>query len=144
MCVFCENKSKKLETPEPYARNVDMPSLNRPSRLGQSWDTLETPEPQTKKKRTQTTDNDRIGQFVADSCEINVGDTRGDIASVVYSEYVAFSRQSGFTPKSAPELTKWFEKKGIAKVRSRRGYDDGNSSQWRYQGVRLKTTYRIA
>lgn len=88
-------------------------------------------------------DNDRIGQFVADSCEINVGDTRGDIASVVYTEYVAFSRQSGFTPKSATELTKWFEKKGIAKVRSRRGYDDGSSSQWRYQGVQLKTTYLI-
>lgn len=31
-------------------------------------------------------------------------------------------------PKSAPELTKWFEKKGIAKVRSRKGYDDGSSS----------------
>lgn len=88
-------------------------------------------------------ENDRIAQFIHEACEINIGDSEGEIASTVVKEYRAFSRQNGYTPKSAQELTKWLDKRGVPRKKSRKGYNDGGSNKERYQGLKLLVTFLL-
>lgn len=95
-----------------------------------------------KAKQDWLFDNDRIGEFLIEACEILPDEYRGEIASVVYKEFIAYLSQNGYQSRSAKELTKYLrDKKAIPKVRSRHGFNDGNSNQWRYKGLKLVGTF---
>lgn len=82
-------------------------------------------------------ENDHIGEFLTECTSINLDDDRGEIATNVFNEYIAFCKLNQYMPKSSQAFKSYLEKIGIKRVKNRKGYDDGNSSQWRYIGLKL-------
>lgn len=99
------------------------------------------PESVTKETSNWLFENDHIGEFVAEATKIHIDETRGEIASRVHNEYQAFCKESGYYPKSSTAIKHYLESKGIPKLRSRNGFRDGSSNQWRYIGLELTTSF---
>ena len=86
-------------------------------------------------------DNDHIAEFVIESTEIDLSDPRGEIATTVQKEYTQFCRDNGYRVKNPQAMRDYLESIGVPKIKSRQGFSDGGSSQWRYQGLRLTISY---
>lgn len=94
-----------------------------------------------KEKSKWLLDNDHIAEFIIEATEINLKDRRGEISSTVQKEYKAFCVENNYNPKSPQAVRDYLEKLGVIKERSRSGFDDGNSSQWRYIGLRITKSF---
>lgn len=89
-------------------------------------------------------DNDRIGQFVFECCKIDTTETRGEIATTVYSEYKAFCMFNGFKPQSVTALTKYLSNNyDVKRIKHTRGFHDSGQHKERYTGLKLISTYHI-
>ncbi|MDT2849726.1 phage/plasmid primase, P4 family [Vagococcus carniphilus] len=85
--------------------------------------------------------NDHIGEFLLEATTIHFDDERGEIATKVQQEWQAFCKLNGYFPKSAQAFKDYLEDKGVPKKRSRKGFNDGGSHQWRYIGLELLVSF---
>ncbi|MFW7372886.1 DNA primase family protein [Vagococcus fluvialis] len=99
------------------------------------------PESLTRATQRWFVDNDHLAEFLLEATEIHLGDDRGEIASTVHKEWQAFCAENGYQPKSSQEVRQYLEGKGIDKKKTRKGFNDGDSNQWRYISLELKTTF---
>ena len=89
-------------------------------------------------------DNDHVSEFMEASTVIHINDERGEIAATVHKEYNAFCSDNGYYAKSPQAIRDYLEGVGVPKIRSRHGFNDGGSNQWRYKGLELVISYRYA
>lgn len=86
-------------------------------------------------------DNDHIAEFVLEATEIDLQDDRGEMTTKVHGEYKAFCKKNNYSSKSPQAMRDYLESLGVVKAKSRLGYEDGGSPQWRYIGLRLIATF---
>lgn len=85
--------------------------------------------------------NDHFGQFIEETCEIEINSNCGDSAKNVIAEYKAFCQENNYSDKTTSQtITKKLKKIGVERRRSTKGFNS-NSNVWRFIGLRLTKSY---
>ncbi|MDT2598082.1 DNA primase family protein [Enterococcus dongliensis] len=86
-------------------------------------------------------ENNYLGQFFTESCEINPDDEMGTSVKTIMAEYQAYCKQNGIFSESPQEVRNYLEALGCKKEKNTKAYNEDKIRVWRYMGCKLTTSY---